>query len=275
MTIERASDNPFPSVLFVEGDPEALADDPASGQRRLAVGTDHLLYLVDPSGVKTQVGGGLADPMTTRGDIIIRNASNVTARLGRGSSGQVLRSDGTDVAWATPSAGGLTRSTAGTTTVGGSFDSISGSKVLLKKVTLASAGLIASVTFHVKGGTTNLAALGVALRGDSSGSPSDYVAMAAAPAAYVNGTGAANNYGMYLSTTARWFSIPLGYWAAAGDYWLCVVGSPVIAGGAQIAYSSGTGSDRTVNAPTVGVLKDGDTVSTGTNDYSIYADILR
>jgi hypothetical protein len=44
--------------------------------------------------------------MTTRGDIIVRNASNVTARLGRGSASQVLTSDGTDVAWATPSAGG-------------------------------------------------------------------------------------------------------------------------------------------------------------------------
>jgi hypothetical protein len=57
MTIERASDNPFPSVLLVEGDPEALADNPASGQRRLAVGTDHLLYLVDDAGVATEVGG--------------------------------------------------------------------------------------------------------------------------------------------------------------------------------------------------------------------------
>jgi hypothetical protein len=44
--------------------------------------------------------GGLSDPMTTRGDIIVRNASNVTARLGRGSASQVLTSDGTDVAWA-------------------------------------------------------------------------------------------------------------------------------------------------------------------------------
>jgi hypothetical protein len=50
--------------------------------------------------------GGLSDPMTTRGDVIIRNASNVTARLARGSASQVLTSDGTDVAWATPSAGG-------------------------------------------------------------------------------------------------------------------------------------------------------------------------
>lgn len=45
----------------------------------------------------------LADPMTTRGDIIIRNTSNVTARLPIGTATYVLTSDGTDVAWAAPS----------------------------------------------------------------------------------------------------------------------------------------------------------------------------
>jgi len=45
---------------------------------------------------------GFADPMTTRGDIIIRNASNVTARLGIGASGRLLQSDGTDISWAAP-----------------------------------------------------------------------------------------------------------------------------------------------------------------------------
>jgi hypothetical protein len=102
--------NPSPSLLMVEAvdetdpSPDAL---PSVGQRRLIVGPDHLLYLLDESGVATAVGGagGLSDPMTTRGDIIIRNASNVTARLGRGSASQVLTSDGTDIAWATPSAG--------------------------------------------------------------------------------------------------------------------------------------------------------------------------
>lgn len=77
-------------------------------------------------------GTGLSDPMTTRGDIIIRDASNTTARLGIGSSGKVLTSDGTDISWQTPSAGGdytrLAESVAG---VGGSasfdFTSISGS----------------------------------------------------------------------------------------------------------------------------------------------------
>lgn len=50
-------------------------------------------------------GGGMSDPMTTRGDIIIRDASNVTARLGIGTSGKVLSSDGTDISWQTPSSG--------------------------------------------------------------------------------------------------------------------------------------------------------------------------
>jgi hypothetical protein len=38
--------------------------------------------------------------MTSRGDIIVRNASNVTARLAKGSAGTYLGSDGTDVAYA-------------------------------------------------------------------------------------------------------------------------------------------------------------------------------
>lgn len=45
---------------------------------------------------------GFADPMTTRGDIIVRDASNTTARLGIGASGRVLQSDGTDISWTAP-----------------------------------------------------------------------------------------------------------------------------------------------------------------------------
>ncbi len=48
---------------------------------------------------------GFADPMISRGDIIIRNPSNVTARLTKGAADQVLTSDGTDVGWAAPVAG--------------------------------------------------------------------------------------------------------------------------------------------------------------------------
>jgi hypothetical protein len=50
------------------------------------------------------IASGLADPMTTRGDMMIRNASNVTARVPIGSAGKVWRSDGTDPSWQTPAA---------------------------------------------------------------------------------------------------------------------------------------------------------------------------
>jgi len=49
---------------------------------------------------------GFSDPMTTRGDLIFRNASNTTARLAIGTAGQVPTSDGTDISWATPAATG-------------------------------------------------------------------------------------------------------------------------------------------------------------------------
>jgi len=44
-------------------------------------------------------GLALVDPMTTRGDVLVRNSSNVTARLAIGSVGKALYSDGTDVSW--------------------------------------------------------------------------------------------------------------------------------------------------------------------------------
>lgn len=44
---------------------------------------------------------GFADPMTTRGDLIVRNPSNVTDRMAVGSAGQVLSTDGVDFTWVT------------------------------------------------------------------------------------------------------------------------------------------------------------------------------
>ena len=58
------------------------------------------------------LGGGaisapLIDPMTTRGDVIVRDATNTTDRLPIGTNGQVLMSDGTDISWQTPTAGSV------------------------------------------------------------------------------------------------------------------------------------------------------------------------
>ena len=50
---------------------------------------------------RTGNAGSLSDPMTTRGDIIVRDSSNATARLAVGSANTVLTSDGTDVSYGT------------------------------------------------------------------------------------------------------------------------------------------------------------------------------
>lgn len=52
------------------------------------------------------IAAGFTDPMTTRGDIIYKDPSNVTTRLGVGGAGTFLGSDGTDVAWDTPTGSG-------------------------------------------------------------------------------------------------------------------------------------------------------------------------
>jgi hypothetical protein len=113
----EAQNNPFTSVLMVEAaDPEALPDaDPSAGQRRLAVGTDHLLYLVSDSGVKTAVGGGgIANPLATdslwdaAGDLVQGSGANTAAKLSAGTAGKVLTSNGAAAAltWETPSGAG-------------------------------------------------------------------------------------------------------------------------------------------------------------------------
>jgi hypothetical protein len=57
---------------------------------------------VDAQGRLTAASSGaapLTDPLTTRGDLLARNASNVTARLAIGTTGKVLHSNGTDPSW--------------------------------------------------------------------------------------------------------------------------------------------------------------------------------
>lgn len=71
-----------------------------------ACSTHNLVYQTTDTGSTwgtwlTATGSGLSDPMTTRGDIIVRNSSNTTDRLAVGATANMaLRSDGTDVGYA-------------------------------------------------------------------------------------------------------------------------------------------------------------------------------
>jgi hypothetical protein len=164
MANTKGSNNPFPSILVVEGtEPTA----PSAGQQRLYIdSTTHKLKRTDSSGtdVTIEAASGLSDPMTTRGDVIVRDASNVTARLAIGSTGKVLSSNGTDVSWQTPASGAATnlasaryvRTTANYTTTSTTFVDVDSTNLALTITTGArrvSIGVVASVS---NSGTNNV-----------------------------------------------------------------------------------------------------------------------
>ena len=64
----------------------------------VANGTSAFVYC-DGAGSGAVVTAALVESLTTRGDIVVRNASNLTSRLAVGSANRALLSDGTDVAY--------------------------------------------------------------------------------------------------------------------------------------------------------------------------------
>lgn len=98
-------------VLFATGIHSARPAASAVGSGGLYSCTTHsLVYQTDGSSWTTWAtlgtAGAIVDPMTTRGDIIYRDAANVTTRLAAGSTpGDVLTTDGTDISWDTPTGG--------------------------------------------------------------------------------------------------------------------------------------------------------------------------
>ena len=102
----KASDNIFPKIIesMNTSDPAAPSD---SSWKLYAKAPG--IYARSSNAIVGPFAAGISDPMTTRGDIIVRNSSNVTARLAIGTSGKVLSSDGTDVSWQTAGAGAMTR----------------------------------------------------------------------------------------------------------------------------------------------------------------------
>jgi hypothetical protein len=72
---------------------------------------------------------GMTNPMTTTGDTIYSSSGSTPARLGIGSTGQVLTVSGGVPAWATPSSGGSTLLAAQTNSYGSNYSTTSTSFV--------------------------------------------------------------------------------------------------------------------------------------------------
>jgi len=172
----------------------------------------------------------------------------------------------------TPNSGGsgVTQSTVGTTSLGGSFDTTM--KTVYKKITLATAGFLASIAVGVKGQASGGLSLDVAVMSDNAGTPLNIIAVGGMSSTRT--VGGVHSEAVRLNSTARFITMPVGVWLTAADYWLCVVANSATGNDVQLAYT-GSGSDRT-KASTDGIYDhSAGASSAGTDNYSIYANILR
>lgn len=267
----KAEDNKFPYMTAVEGTTPATPD---SGDQRLFVDiADGLLKLVDDTGTVTPVGGGgggMTNPMTTVGDIIIGGSSGTPTRLASPADATKYL-DGTG-AYSTPAGGGggsFTHAYIGYNTVGGSSVGMSGTTQYLKKVTVASAGLIASVGAYLQGNADNVSSISAGVLADAAGLPADILAAV--------GSGGNSQFMIDESSSAhsgpaRWIHFPIGLWVTAGDYWLAISGES-----RHDIFFDGSGSDVTEdNGGFFSQILDGrryTNVNSG-NKYSIRASFL-
>ena len=253
------------TTLTTRGD---LLTRDASALTRLAIGSADQVLKTD--GTDPSWGKVLPANLDVSADNTTANATSghhgLLPKLS-GSSSDVLKGDGT---WAAGAGGGLSHSYIGYNTVGGSTENITNLRQIMKKVTLATGGLVTEISVYVKQVTTGTSLTANAgILTDNSGSPELLIA---------RGYGGSANDQNFLSTAngsagaARWFHVPVLAYLASGDYWLAVMLSTD--GTYQVYYDSG--SDRYYTNGSIGRMSDSGwtTVTTSSNKYSIRASFL-
>lgn len=164
---------------------------------------------------------------------------------------------------------GLTHAFVGYNTIGGSTEAITARRWYLKKITIAAAGVLASVGCYVKqtsAGTT--ACIGVGVFEDNAGSPRYLLGINSGTVDSV--TWLEHNSGS--AGDARWFHLPLGIYVPAADYWIGVTSDSTT----YQLYKDGSGGDRYFT-PSTGIrYSDAGlfTVTTTTDKYSIRGSLI-
>ncbi len=162
------------------------------------------------SAVQTQIDGKISDNiLTTRGDILYRNSSNVTDNLPIGTVGQVLSTDGVDAFWSSPAGTGdvtaaanigdnrLVRGDGGAKGIQQSGITIDDSNNVTGVVALTTTGLATVQSATVSSFTTGVVHAGVAGALTSSNIVNADVDAAAA----IAGTKISPNFGSQAVTT--------------------------------------------------------------------------
>jgi hypothetical protein len=187
-------------------------------------------------------------------------------RLFLGEDGQLHVKDPGGTVTGIGSGSGMAHSFAGYNTAGASWQTVTALRYYCKAITLAADSLVASIDCHVRGNTDNINAMSAALAADNATAPGVLIAGSQIDNMYFSNSAS-------MPSAARWFTMPIGAYVAAGTYWLCVM---ALNNRLDIAYD-GSGTDQyftSNNFLVMGGYPAAFAITTGTAKYSIRASIL-
>jgi len=234
-----------------------------TGPARLGKGSDGQVLTVDPTThhlVWATPTGGSSDLDTILAASTGQDIADALLGAAAPDAGNVFATMA-DVG----GSGGLAQSFLGYNTIGGTWTATAANRHYVKKVTLATDGLLTSIDIYIRSNADATTLLTPVLTTDASGVPDHLIIRAAVASTVFQETSSGAQPG-------RWVAMPIGAWLTAGDYW---IGFWCSSTGLDIA-NDGSGSD--VFWTSAGQYVSGTYYNsgktTGSVKYSIRASIL-
>lgn len=185
-----------------------------------------------------------------------------------GADGQMPMVSAGKLVYATPAAGGggggITHTALGNTGTGTAAENMLQYRVYLKKITIASAGLLSSVHAYVdnQANPGNVASADFAIWDDNNNAPNHLLTETAG-----------RTTSLYIPSQQRWISAAFGRWLDPGSYWLGVQSSNAT-GVMRIWYGTGGGDPYYTSSGAWFADGGSYAVTTSTKNYCIRADLV-
>jgi hypothetical protein len=265
------------TVAGIHLGPDTHANRPAAGTPPVgslySCTTHSLVYRTDGSTWSTWAtlgGAAVTDATISTSDITTNDVSSSKhgwAPKGDGTTTKFLNANG---AYSTPASGGMTHTYYGKNAVGASLQALTDKVWCIKKITLASAGYLGSISAYIKDSASGgVVSFGVGLWADNSNDVGLQIGGMTSPTLSLLPEGPAS------TSSQRWYHRPVDAYLTAGDYWIGVAQLDHSGGEAiSLAYDTG-GSDKTITSGGLWI-PDGGFYSrtTTTRDHSIRASVL-